>query len=199
MMAELFSELSSRFPPGFSYEDDFISPEEEELLTRAISQIALHPFNFQGFEAKRKVASFGYDYSFDKRKLTKGVAIPAEFNWLIERVGMQLQIPARDFAELLVTEYPPGAVINWHRDAFPFDVIAGISLAADCVFKLRPDEKEKQNKKAIINVDVRRRSLYVMQGDARLHWQHSTAPVKHQRYSITLRTLFEKKPSDLDL
>jgi alkylated DNA repair dioxygenase AlkB len=95
-------------------------------------------------------------------------------------------------AELLVTEYPPGSVINWHRDAPPFDVIAGISLSADCTFKLRPHEKEKQNRKSILSFPVKRRSLYLIQGEARTNWQHSIAPVKEMRYSITLRTLREQ-------
>jgi hypothetical protein len=32
------------------------------------------------------------------------------------------------------------------------------------------------------------RSLYVIEGDARWHWQHSVAATREQRYSITLRT-----------
>jgi alkylated DNA repair dioxygenase AlkB len=93
------------------------------------------------------------------------------------------------FAELLVTAYPPGAVINWHRDAPPFDIVVGISLLEDCTFKLRPHNKEKRGKKSVISLLVRRRSLYCLQGEAREDWEHSTAPVKSTRYSITLRTL----------
>ena len=94
-----------------------------------------------------------------------------------------------DFAELLVTEYPVGSVINWHRDAPPFDIIAGISFQSDCIFRLRPHDKMKQNRKSIISFPVRRRSLYMMEGIARTEWQHSIAPVKEVRYAITLRTL----------
>ncbi|MGV3657809.1 MAG: alpha-ketoglutarate-dependent dioxygenase AlkB, partial [Chitinophagaceae bacterium] len=96
---------------------------------------------------------------------------------------------AKDISELLVTEYPPGSVINWHRDAPPFDTIIGISLLSDCVFKLRPYDKAKQERKATISLPVQRRSLYVMKDSARTEWEHSIAPVKQTRYSITLRTL----------
>ena len=89
----------------------------------------------------------------------------------------------------MIIEYPPGAVINWHRDAPPFDIIVGISLLSNCTFKLRPHEKEKQTRSSIISFPVERRSLYVMQGPSRTDWQHSTNPVKETRYSITLRTL----------
>jgi len=42
------------------------------------------------------------------------------------------------------------------------------------------------------NAPVRRRSLYIITGEARSEWQHSIAPVKETRYSVTLRTLRDK-------
>jgi alkylated DNA repair dioxygenase AlkB len=187
-MNTLFPE-DSRWPEGFYYFPDFISREEEQSFLQFIATVDLHTFTFQGFEAKRKVASFGYDYSFDKGKLVKGKEIPVVFQEIITRVGIKQNIPPERFAELLVTEYPVGSVINWHRDAPPFGVVAGISLAADCVFKLRPHDKNKQGRGSIISVPVQRRSLYIISGASRTEWQHSTAPVKQVRYSITLRTL----------
>jgi alkylated DNA repair dioxygenase AlkB len=177
------------YPQGFGYFPEFITEAEEKELCAQIAGIQLHTFHFQGFEAKRKVASFGYDYSFEKRSLSKGKDIPPTFHYLIAKVALRLNVPEEDFAELLLTEYPPGSVINWHRDAPPFDLIAGISLNADCIFKLRPHDKAKQGRGSIISVPVSRRSLYVIHGIARTDWQHSIAPVKQVRYSVTLRTL----------
>lgn len=91
-----------------------------------------------------------------------------------------------------MTEYSPGTVINWHRDAPPFDLIAGISIRGDCKFRLRPHDKTKQTRSSVISLPVNRRSLYIIQGPARSEWQHSIAPVKQTRYSITLRTLKKK-------
>ncbi|MDQ3683856.1 MAG: alpha-ketoglutarate-dependent dioxygenase AlkB [Bacteroidota bacterium] len=187
-MSTLFP-IERQLPEGFLYMPDFITPEEEGELVRDITKLELATFVFQGFEAKRKVASFGYDYSFDKRALTKGKDIPPFFTPVINRVSKQFSIEPQDFAELLVLEYPVSAVINWHRDAPPFDIIVGISLLADCTFRLRPHAKIKQGRGSIISLPVKRRSLYLMQGPARSEWQHSTAPVKEVRYSITLRTL----------
>jgi alkylated DNA repair dioxygenase AlkB len=187
-LTELFP-VNIRLPDGFSYYDNFLTVEEEQRLYKFIQGIELHPMMFQGFEAKRKVASFGYDYSFDRRQLTKGKEIPADLNWLVSKVGNHLSLSADRFAELLITAYPVGSVINWHRDAPPFDIIAGISLLSDCTFKLRPHDKAKQTRKATISLSVGRRSLYVMSGISREEWQHSTAPVEQVRYSITLRTL----------
>lgn len=181
--------LSPVYPEGFQYVESFITIDEEAALLKIIEGLVLHSFQFQGYEAKRKVASFGYDWSFDKQQLIKGKKIPEDFQWLVERVGQKLAKPSLNFVELLVTEYPPGSVINWHRDAPPFALIAGISLQTDCTFRLRPHEKEKQGRKAIISLPVKRRSLYIMEGEAREAWQHSTAAVEYTRYSITLRTL----------
>lgn len=188
MMNTLFP-IEPIYPPGFRYTDDFISKAEEVELLNEISKMHLHSFQFQGFEAKRKVASFGYDYRFDKAELQKGQDIPTAFLPLIEKVAQHLKIAAGDFKELLITEYPVGSIITWHRDAPPFDIIAGISLHADCNFRLRPHDKSRQTRNNIISVPVKCRSLYVMQGEARSNWQHSITPVKEVRYSITLRTL----------
>ena len=177
------------FPPGFSYTPDFLTEDEEKELHKEIQKIELSNFNFQGFKANRKIASFGYDYSFDNGSLTRGKDIPSTFNFLIEKVSRHLSIKPGEFAELLVTEYPVGSVINWHRDAPPFDVIGGISLMADCTFRLRPYDKSKQTKTSVISFPVKRRSLYIIKGEARTDWQHSITPVKQIRYSITLRTL----------
>ena len=186
-MATLFP-TEPVFPRGFEYFPAFISAQEESLLIAAIAGLALHPMIFHGYTAKRKTGSFGYDYSFTNRELTKGKPIPGAFIPLLKKVGDKLSVSPGDFAELLVTEYPPGSVINWHRDAPPFDIIAGISLASDCIFKLRPHDKTKQTRSSVISFPVERLSLYVMKNAARTEWQHSIAPVKNTRYSITLRT-----------
>ncbi len=188
-METLFPGDTPRFPEGFSYFPGFITVEEEQQLCGIISTLPLSTFLFHGYEARRKVASYGYDYHFDSRSITKGEPVPPGFHFLVERVAAHLNIPAAAFKEVLATEYPAGSVINWHRDAPPFELIAGISLAADCIFRLRPYDKSKQKRSAIISFPVQRRSLYVMQGSARDEWEHSIRPVKQLRYSLTLRTL----------
>jgi alkylated DNA repair dioxygenase AlkB len=189
MDMNLLFPIERPLPQGFIYKEGFISVQEEKLLLEAASKTELHPLVFQGYEAKRKVVSYGYDWSFEKRTLTRGKEIPVEYQCLLQRVAENISIAREDIAELLLTEYPVGSVINWHRDAPPFDIIAGISLLSDCIFKLRPHDKSKQKRSAIISLPVRRRSLYIMQGESRSEWEHATAPVKQPRYSITLRTL----------
>lgn len=183
--------IEPRFPEGFRYLPDFITEAEEQSLLKEIARITLHTFTFQGYEAKRRVASFGQDWSFEKRSLSRGASIPEAFRPLIVKVASKLSLAPDAFQELLVTEYPAGSVINWHRDAPPFDLIAGISLLSDATFRLRPHDKAKQGRGSIISFPVQRRSLYVIQGPSRTDWQHSITPVKQMRYSITLRTLRE--------
>jgi alkylated DNA repair dioxygenase AlkB len=184
--------VGPELPEGFLYIPDFLTKAAENELFEHITRIERHTFTFQGYEAKRKVASFGYDWSFEKQALSKGKDIPPVFYSLIEKVAKQVNINVGQIAELLITEYPAGSVINWHRDAPPFDLVAGISLISDCTFRFRPYEKSMQDRSVLISLPVRRRSLYVMQGPSRSQWQHSIAPVKTERYSITLRTLREE-------
>jgi alkylated DNA repair dioxygenase AlkB len=185
--------LEPVYPPGFLYVPDFLTLKEEQDLVEYVTNMPLHNMIFQGYEAKRKVASFGYDYNFDQRTIAKGKAIPPSLDPLVEKVSTYLTLQKNDFAELLVTEYPIGSVINWHRDAPPFDLIAGISLLSDCTFRLRPYDKAKQGRKSIVSLTVKRRSLYLIKGLARSAWEHSISPVKQVRYSITLRTLINSK------
>jgi alkylated DNA repair dioxygenase AlkB len=186
-MEHLFP-IPPKSPEGFSYIPEFLSIAEEENLFQEISRVDLRTFIFHGYEAKRKVASFGYDYSFEKKTISKGQDIPQEFQWLIQKVHRYLNLQ-NNFAELLITQYPVGSVINWHRDAPPFDLIAGISICSDCLVRFRPHDKSKQGRKSILSIPVERRSLYIMQGPSRSDWEHSTMPVPAIRYSVTLRTL----------
>ena len=159
--------IEPEFPEGFSYIPDFISEAEEAELCRLIAHIPLHPMQFQGYEARRKVESFGFDYHFDTRRLTKAKPIPREFQLLIRKVATHLSLPETDLEKLLITEYPPGSVINWHRDAPPYELIAGVSFLSDCVFRLRPHDKAKQGRGSVISFPLQRRSLYVMKGASR--------------------------------
>lgn len=177
------------FPEGFSYFPDFLNEAEEQELLALLAGVELHTLIFQGFEAKRKVESFGYDYNFDSRQISKGEPIPSGFAFLVEKVANFVSVPSASLAEMLLTEYPEGSVINWHRDAPPFKMVIGISLLSDCNFRMRPYDKSKRTRNAILSLPVKRRSLYILNEDARSRWEHSISPVKEKRYSITFRTL----------
>ena len=88
-------------PEGFTYFPDFLTIAEEEQLLNEISAIELHTLIFQGFEAKRKVSSFGYDWSFEKRALSKGKDIPRAFDFLIQKIGDHIKIPKKCFCRII--------------------------------------------------------------------------------------------------
>ena len=85
-METLFPE-HPHYPSGFEYFPDFISLQEEKDLLGLIGTIELHPFLFQGYIANRKVASFGYDYSFEQRQLKEGTPIPSAFAPRVRKVA----------------------------------------------------------------------------------------------------------------
>lgn len=190
LKASLFP-LEPIFPPGFRYLPDFISLEEEQGLLELLADARFHSFVFQGDEAKRRMASFDYDWKFDERRLQKGADIPVVFRPIISKVAAVIGVAPAALAELLLTEYPTGSVTNWHRDAPPFEIVAGISLQSDCIFRLKPYDKALQSRSSLVTFPLLRHSLYIMQGPSRWDWQHSIPAVKQTRYSITFRTLTE--------
>lgn len=178
-------------PEGFSYFPGFITEAEEMLVLETIEGFDLQKMKFHEYEAKRKVISFGQGWSFTDQQLKQGNLIPIAFDFLVDKIAGHRCIGKESIVQFLITEYPIGSIINWHRDAPPFATIAGISLLSDCIFKLRPHEKEKQTRRATISLPVQRRSLYIMQGPAKTAWQHATAPLNKVRYSLTFRTLYK--------
>ena len=176
-------------PPGFAYGTAFITVAEEEFLLEEIKKTELKNMVFHGYTANRQTANFGYDWSFENRTLSKGKEIPDTFMFLLQKVSRHFNIAEDKIAELLITYYPKGAVINWHRDAPPYDKIIGVSLQADCIFRFRPYQKAKQKRGSIVQLPVVARSVYIIDGEARSEWEHSILPLQKERYSITLRTL----------
>lgn len=92
----------------------------------------------RGVAARRRVAHFGWSYEFATFKLGAAPPIPEFLSPLRERVGELTSRRPAEFAEVLVTEYSVGAGIGWHRDAPPFDIVAGISLLSECKMHFRP-------------------------------------------------------------
>ena len=98
---------------------------------------------------------------------------------------------AQEFVELLVTDYPPGAPIGWHRDAPGFDIIVGVSLLSECTMQFRqwPLEKPATKRVKPLKQILEPRSAYILRGRSRTCWQHRIPPVRQRRLSITFRTL----------
>jgi alkylated DNA repair dioxygenase AlkB len=194
-MLSLFPEAPPPEPPipalpsGFRYDREFLTPEEESELLWRIGGLTLRHSQYHEYTARRLTAGFGLRWNYDRGALDEAPPAPPFLYAFVEKVARHLGVDPRTFPAALVTEYPPGAPIGWHRDAPPYSVIVGISLGSACNFRLRPFQRSLQTKEATINIPVQPRSLYVMSGASRSEWQHSITPVKDRRWSITLRTL----------
>lgn len=63
--AGLFGKAKSALPPGFRYQPDIVPKGVQSDLLRELPQPPLKPFDFHGFEGKRRVISYGWKYDFD--------------------------------------------------------------------------------------------------------------------------------------
>src|SRR4051812_46895164 len=119
-------------PDGFVYRPEFLTISEEAELIAIIGALEFREFQMHGVTARRRVVQFGWHYSFNSFRLTPAPDMPAGFGAIRERAARLAAIEPDLFSEVLVTEYQPGAGIGWHRDAPPFGIVAGISLAGRC-------------------------------------------------------------------
>jgi alkylated DNA repair dioxygenase AlkB len=186
--AALFPAPIDSGPPGFRYNEDFLSPAEETTLSRWIETLPLKPFEFRGYLGNRRVTSFGYRYDYSRRAVDTASPIPDLLAPIIARAALWSGHAPDAFRQVMVTEYAPGAPIGWHVDKPQFGDVAGISLLAPAPFRLRRAVNGKWERKTI---SLAPRSIYLMSGEVRKQWQHSIPAMTALRYSITLRTLAE--------
>jgi alkylated DNA repair dioxygenase AlkB len=173
-------------PAGFVYRPELIDETEEQALLRELRQLEFYEVKMHGVVARRRVMHFGWRYGYESWRIEPGPPIPEFLLPLRQRAAELAGVEAEQFAEVLVTEYPPGAGIGWHRDAPMFGVVAGISLLGACRFRFQRGKAERRQTYAFT---LEPRSAYVLTGAARSEWQHSIPPTKTLRYSVTFRTL----------
>ena len=177
--------------PGLTLHPDFISRAEEGDL---LSMIDAQPWRA---DLQRRVQHYGYRYDYKARQVTPDLylgPLPAwlqDLAYLLVQNGVFLNVPE----QVIVNEYLPGQGIAPHIDCVPCfrDVIASLSLGSDVVMDFgRPDGSEK------ISHRLPARSLVVMTGPARYHWQHGIAKrktdvvdgqkiIRQRRVSLTFR------------
>ncbi len=176
-------------PEGLRYAADFISPAMERELIGHISALPLQPFQFGVYEGKRRVASFGFRYDYTLKGLQQAEPLPS---WLAPLIGTVEAFggPSTQIQQVLCTEYDTGVGIGWHRDKPHFDRIFGLSLGAPCKFRFRKAVGDKWQR---YTLDAAPRSLYGMSGESRMVWEHSIPGVEAPRYSITFRTMADRK------
>jgi alkylated DNA repair dioxygenase AlkB len=189
MPAKRFSD-PAELPEGFLYQADFLSESEESELLRRFEALQFEPYEFRGYSARRRVATYGTNYGpLAPKEGEEARPIPDYLLSIRERAAIVAGVKAEEIVQALVTEYTPGTPIGWHRDRPQFGTIVGVSLASACRLRLKPHQGDGK----IISVRLEPRSIYVMQGLARSSFVHSIPAVEKLRYAITFRTLAKKQ------
>jgi len=179
--------------PGLRYLPDFIDAETEAALLATIDQQPwLH-------DLKRRVQHYGWRYDYKARGITQDLRIGPIPDWLAglcEPLSAEGIFP-RAPDQVIINEYQPGQGISAHVDCVPCfgDIIASLSLSSACVMNFtHATTGEKQSHL------LEPRSLLILSGDARYHWQHAIPARKTdkwqgktisraRRISLTFRTV----------
>ena len=181
--------------PGLQLYRDFISTSLEEEL---INEIDAQPWVV---DYDRRLQYYGYRNELEKPYdlVEFPVAIPPAIYRLSKKIVEQ-KILEQQPDQVIINEYDPGQGIRPHKDRNYFDnQICGINLGSGCVMKFI-----KIKGGEVVDVEIPRRSLYVMQDEARYKWNHAIPPRKkdkidgniqhrERRVSITYRKVMPKK------
>ena len=173
-------------PSGLAYLPDLITwPEEKRLLCR-LAEDSYGEDRMHGQVARRTVRQYGMSYDFEAAEIAPGDPLPEWLSDLRRRCAELLDIADERLAECLLTRYPPGATIGWHRDAPMFGDVVGVSLGSACLLRF---QRGQGGERRVFEQVLEPRSAYVLTGPSRSAWQHSIPAVPEERYSITFRTL----------
>src|SRR3712207_1591174 len=94
----------------------------------------------RGQVAKRTVRPYGVDYECETGDLVRGDPLPDDLGWVRGRCAALIEREPADLVQILISRYPEGAGIGWHRDAPMFgSKIAGVSLLSPT--RMRLDRK----------------------------------------------------------
>ena len=180
----------STTPQGLRYVPDFLSTEEEARLLPQLEALPTHEVRMRGMVARRTTAHFGWVYGYEAWSLTPGPALPAFLEPVRARAAALVGLAPEALEETLLSRYPPGASIGWHRDAPMFGPeVVGVSLGAPARLRLR---RERPGGWDTWVQELAPRSAYVLGGESRTVWQHTLSPLKGLRYSLSFRTLGRK-------
>lgn len=175
-------------PSGLQYAEDLISEAEEAALLERLGQVEVTPLVMHGVPSRRRTAHFGVGYDFDTRSTSEVAPIPEYLLALRAAAARFSDVDPRSFVEALVSFYPPGATISWHKDVRAFGgVVVGVSLGSPCVMRFQ--RTAAGGERRVFEQPLAPRSAYALTGAARWTWQHSIPAVRADRWSVTFRQL----------
>jgi alkylated DNA repair dioxygenase AlkB len=191
--AELFGARPDCAIPGLDYQADFLSCSEERELLEIFSTLAFKEAEYRQWRAHRRIVGYGGKYDFTANELLPAEPVPQFLFALRARGAAWAGIAASKFNHASIAEYRPGTQLGWHRDVHHFESVVGVSLAGPARMRFRPYPPPLGNRKAALALDLEPRSIYAMRQCARWQWQHAISATKALRYSVTFRTLVERR------
>jgi alkylated DNA repair dioxygenase AlkB len=192
--------METALPGLFLYPNFIDEAQEEQLLNEIDRQIWIVDY-------LRRLQYYGYRNELEPPYDLIPFPVPMPplmfqlSQHMVEQKVIQLQPD-----QVIINEYVPGEGIKPHKDrAYYENQICGVNLGSGCIMRFI-----RGNNEEVIDVEIPRRSVYVMQDDARKKWKHAIPPrkkdnidgnVKHRerRVSITYRKVKPKKVHPINL
>jgi alkylated DNA repair dioxygenase AlkB len=164
--------------PGLLLYPNFIDEaREKQLLDEIDSQTWIVDY-------LRRLQYYGYRNELDKPYDLIPFPIPMPpliYQLSSEIVEQKILLQQPD--QVIINEYVPGEGIKPHKDrAYYENQICGVNLGSGCIMRFIKGMNEQ-----VIDVEIPRRSLYVMQDDARKKWKHAIPPRKKDNINGTLQ------------
>jgi alkylated DNA repair dioxygenase AlkB len=186
--------METALPGLFLYPDFIDETREKQLLDEIDSQIWIVDY-------LRRLQYYGYRNELDKPYDLIPFPVPMPpLMYQLSQEMVEKKIILLQPDQVIINEYVPGEGIKPHKDrAYYENQICGVNLGSGCIMRFIRGKNEE-----VIDVEIPRRSVYVMQDDARKKWKHAIPPrkkdyiegnVKHRdrRVSITYRKVKPKK------
>ncbi len=125
------------YPPGFRYQEEVISQDDESTLIATFATLPFKEFQFGPFQGKRRVVSFGWRYDYTEQRAKPAQPIPPFLVDTYQTIQSATGFRLSNLEQSLVTEYAPGTTIGWHTDKPMVQEVLGLSHSSSCNFRLR--------------------------------------------------------------
>ena len=178
-------------PTGLVYQPELVDQAEERELLTVLRGLARHDIRAPGRWPHCTIRQYGSELEIDRAGdrgallLTRSATLPSKLEWVRDRCASLLGVEPGALSQMLVTRYPPGAPIGWHREApAAGPTVVGLSLAAPCLLRF---QRRVESHRLVYELPLAPRSAYMIRGAARSSWQRRIPAVPDLRYSITFR------------
>ena len=179
--------------PGLTIYHDFVSPNEEANLLAFLNDPSKCTWRT---DLSRRTMHFGGTYCLmpskasaptpAKPQILQAPCMPDELNGILQRmIDKDIFPPSQRPQYCIVNEYTGSLGISAHTENFQFsEPVVGLSLLSACPIRFHelfePYDGSVRSGKAgkakktgrVVDVEMPRRSLLVMNGQSRCKWQH---------------------------